>query len=132
MNSTYQRFLACCLLATASAFAHHSFMAEFDQRSPVTLEGTVKKIDWVNPHAQFDIEVKDEKGGITLWTLETGSPGALIARGWTRDTIKPGDHIKVYGYQAKDKSSLAAARAVVLRDGRKFFGGQTDDGGPEK
>jgi len=124
--------LAACLLTAASASAHHSFLAEFDQRSPVTLEGTVKKVDWVNPHARFDIEVKDENGRIARWALETGSPGALMLRGWTRNTVKPGDHIKVYGYQARDKSSLAAARSVLLKDGRKFFGGQMDDGGPEK
>lgn len=132
MRLSPTKLLAGGLLAGASAFAHHSFMAEFDQRAPVTLEGTVSRIEWVNPHAHFDVDVKSQTGKAVRWTLETGSPGALLARGWKRDTIRIGDYVRVYAYQAKDKSSLAAARAVVLRDGRKFFGGQTDDGGPKK
>ncbi len=132
VKSPSKRLFAGALLAVTSAFAHHSFLAEFDYRSPVTLEGIVKRVEWVNPHTYCDVDVKDQSGKAATWTLETGSPGSLASRGWTRDTIKVGDYVKVYAYQAKDKSSLAAARSVILKDGRKFFGGQTDDGGPEK
>ena len=132
MRSPSKKLLAGVLLAAAPAFAHHSFMAEFDQRMPVTLAGIVKRVEWVNPHTYFDVDVSDQSGKTVRWTLETGSPGALLSHGWKRDTIKIGDYVRVYAYQAKDKTSLAAARVVVLSDGRKLFGGQTDDGGPEK
>ena len=78
------------------------------------------------------MDVKDNAGKTVKWALETGSPSVLIARGWTRDTLKVGDRVKVYGYSAKDKETLAAARSLVLKDGRTLFGGQTDDGGPPK
>ena len=120
------------LLAAEPSFAHHSFMAEFDQRKPVTLEGVVTNVEWTNPHTFFYVDVKDKTGKTVNWALETGSPSVLIARGWTRDTMKVGDRVKVYAYRAKDKETLAAARSVVLKDGRTLFGGQTDDGGPPK
>jgi len=120
------------LFASSTTFAHHSFMAEFDQRAPVTLEGAVTRIDWINPHIFFYIDVKDNKGKIVSWTLETGSPNALMNRGWTRDTMKVGDRVKVYGYRAKEKPTVAAARSVTFPDGRTLFGGQMDDGGPVK
>jgi Family of unknown function (DUF6152) len=117
----------------APLLAHHSFLAEFDQRSPVALEGVITSVEWINPHAYFYMDVKDRSGRNVRWALETGSPGALNARGWTRDTVKAGDRVKVDAYRAKDRSSnLAAARSVTLIDGRTFFGGQMDDGGPLK
>ena len=120
------------LLTATPILAHHSFMAEFDQRKPVTLEGVVTNVDWTNPHTFFYVDVKDNAGKTVKWALETGSPSVLIARGWTRNTLKVGDRVKVYGYRAKDKETLAAARSLVLKDGRTLFGGQTDDGGPPK
>jgi hypothetical protein len=107
-------------------------MAEFDQRLHVVLEGTVTNVEWINPHTYFYLDVKDQSGKNMNWALETGSPSVLIARGWTRDTMKLGDHVTVHAYRAKDKPNLAAARSVTLADGRTLFGGQTDDGGPTK
>ena len=133
MNRTRaSQLVAAGLLVTASAFAHHSFMAEFDQREPVTLEGVVTKVDWINPHTFFYIDVKDQSGHTVNWVLETGSPSVLMIRGWTRDTMKLGDRITVYGYRAKSKAKLAAARSVTFADGKTLFGGQTDDGGPPR
>ena len=120
------------LLASSTAFSHHSFMAEFDYRKPVTVEGVVTRIEWINPHTFFHLDVMDDRGKVVSWALQTGSPSALVMRGWNRETIKVGDHVKVYGYQAKVKPTLAAARSVMLPDGRTVFGGQTDDGGPVK
>jgi hypothetical protein len=119
-------------LVVAPVFPHHSFMAEFDQRRPVRLEGVVTKVEWVNPHTYFYVDVRDHSGKIVNWALETGSPGALTLRGWTRDTLKAGDRVTVYGYRSKERPDRAAARSVALMDGRTMFGGQTDDGGPAK
>jgi hypothetical protein len=125
-------FALGALLMPPAVLAHHSFMAEFDGHKPVSIEGMVSKVEWINPHTFFYVDVKDASGKTVRWALETGSPSALMARGWTRDTIRAGDHVKVTGYLAKENPNLAAARAVTLSDGRTLFGGQTDDGGPTK
>jgi hypothetical protein len=120
------------MLAALPLLAHHSFMAEFDQREPVTLDGIVTKIEWINPHTVFYLDVKEAGGRTVNWALQTGSPSALISRGWTRSSMQLGDHVTVHGYRAKERATLAAARSVTLADGRTVFGGQTDDGGPAK
>ena len=120
------------LVVVAPVFLITQFMAEFDQRKAVRLEGVVTKVEWVNPHTYFYVDVKDQSGKIVNWALETGSPGALTFRGWTRDTLKAGDRVTVYGYRSKESLDRAAARSVTLIDGRTLFGGQTDDGGPAK
>jgi hypothetical protein len=120
------------LAAAAPVFAHHSFAAEYDNARPITLTGTVTKVEWMNPHARFYINVKDDAGAVTGWEFELGSPNGLARRGWTRNSMKEGDVVIVDGYMAKDGSRLANARNVKLADGRKLFAGSTDDGGPIK
>ena len=122
--------IAGLLLAAVPALAHHSFAAEFDQNKPITLVGVVTKVEWMNPHAHFYIDVKDESGKVSNWDLETGSPNALARRGWTRNSLKVGDAVTVQAFHAKDGSSLGSARTVTLSDGRKVFAGSADDGGP--
>jgi hypothetical protein len=121
-----------CALAAAPAFAHHSFAAEYDSAKPVTLKGTVTKMEWMNPHARFYVDVKDDSGTVSNWELELGSPNGLMRKGWTRNSLKPGDNVVIEGYLAKDGSKLANARNVTLADGRKIFAGAADDGGPTK
>lgn len=114
------------------AFGHHSFTAEYDRNQPVRLEGTVTKLELMNPHARLYITVKDEKGVPHDWELELGPPSVLIHGGWTRTTLKAGDQVIVEGYRAKDQSNLANARFITLPDGRRVFGGSSADGGPAK
>src|SRR5579864_4767519 len=113
-------------LAAVPALAHHSFAAEYDAAKPVTMTGTVTKVEWMNPHARFYIDVKDDSGKVTNWELELGSPNGLMRRGWTRNSMKQGDVVSVAGDSAKDGSKLGNARTVKLADGRKIFAGSTD------
>lgn len=119
-------------LAAVPALAHHSFAAEYDAAKPITLTGTVTKVEWMNPHARFYIDVKDDAGKVTNWELELGSPNGLMRRGWTRNSMKPGDTVTVQGSLAKDGSSLANARTVKLTDGRQLFAGSATETGDPK
>src|SRR6204780_4342867 len=117
------------LVAAAPAFAHHSFAAEYDNAKPIALTGTVTKVEWMNPHARFYIDVKDDKGTVTNWEFELGSPNGLMRQGWTRNSMKLGDSVSVSGSLAKDGSNLANARTVKLSDGRKLFAGSASETG---
>ena len=113
---------AALLVLTASAYAHHPFAAEYDWTKPVTLTGTVSKIEWTNPHAVLYVDAKDENGQTKQWALELGSPSALTRAGWTKDTLKKGDQVTVDAWRAKNKDDKANVKSVKLSNGRELSG----------
>lgn len=116
------------LLAGMSTLkAHHSFSAEFDASKTFKFTGPVTKVEWMNPHTFFYIDVKDEKTGkVTNWAMEMGSPNGLMRNGWTRNTMKVGDVVTVEGSMAKDGSPTGNARTVVMtKTGQRLFAGSS-------
>jgi len=109
------------LVWTMPVLAHHSFAAEYDADKPIVLKGVVTKIEWMNPHARFYIDVTDDGGRVTNWNLELASPNVLTRNGWKRTSLQIGDRVTVHGSLAKDGSKMANARTVVLPDGRTVF-----------
>lgn len=120
-------------LATNPVHAHHSFAAEFDVNQPVTLEGTVTKMEWINPHAWLHIDVKNADGSTTPWMIEGATPNTLLRRGFTRDAVKAGMEITILGYRAKNGANRANGRDLILPDGSRLFMGSPPSaaGAPE-
>jgi len=123
MKSRVLAVLVAVMALSASAvpvFAHHSFAAEFDTAKPVNLTGVVTKVEWMNPHTYFYVDVKDAQSGkVTNWACEMGSPNGLTRQGWTRNTLKVGMVVSLEGTQAKDGTKRANARNVTV-DGKKL------------
>lgn len=119
-------FLAASLALVAQsqvAFAHHTFISEFDPKKPVAVTGVVTKFDWRNPHARIYVAVKGKGQPDTVWEVAMGSPNTLIRFGWKRDSVKVGDQISADGYRARDGSLLMSAKAVKFANGRVFDAG---------
>ena len=115
-------------LCTVPMLAHHSFSAEYDRAKTVELKGTVTKVEWMNPHARFYVDVKDDKGGVANWEFELGSPNGLLHEGWTRNSLKKGDVVTVTGSLAKDGTKLVNARKITLADGTQVMGASSQGG----
>ena len=117
--------IGVALLSAQTLNAHHSFAAEFDRNSPVTLTGSVTRVDWGNPHIWVFMDVKDDTGKVSNWGVEGGAPNALFRNGWRKDSLKVGDTVTVEGFKSKDGLPRANANRVTLPDGRRVFAGSS-------
>ncbi len=123
--------LAVAILGATAAQAHHSFAAMFDSSRPVRLTGKLVKVEWVNPHAHFDLEVKGRDGQVNVWSVEGAGPGALSRRGFSKGTVKVGDILTVDGYLARSGNRVIDGQRVALPDGRVFQTGSVGQGAPD-
>jgi len=119
------------VFAAVPLAAHHAFTAEFDAQQPVTLHGTVTKVEWTNPHAWINLDVKGEDGQVVAWRVEAGAPNALLRRGFTKNYLPPGAEIVVQGFKAKDGSNRANGSNVTTPDGKRLFLGSSGTGSPD-
>jgi len=125
MKRTALFVIGVALLSAQALSAHHSFAAEFDRNSPVTLTGSVTRVDWGNPHIWVFLDVKDDTGKVSNWGVEGGAPNALFRNGWRKDSLKVGDTVTVEGFKSKDGLPRANANRVTLPDGRRVFAGSS-------
>jgi hypothetical protein len=115
------------LMIVNPVLAHHSESAQFDVAKPVKVTGVLKKVEWMNPHIWFYVEVKDENGKVTTWGFSGGPPGMLLRRGITKETLKIGSTVNVEGSRAKDGSNNASGRKVTYPDGHDVFTASAED-----
>ena len=113
------------LLVVIPVYGHHPFSAEYDANKPVSMMGTVTKVDWENPHAHIYMDVKGDNGETAHWTMELANPQKLTNLGWKKDTVKMGDQITITGWQARDGSNRANVNTVTLADGKKMAAGSS-------
>jgi len=124
----------CASLLMSNSSAHHAFSAEFDPEQPVTLQGRVSKVQWINPHAWIHMDAVDAEGNVQAWMVEGGTPNSLMRAGLSRKSLPVGTEIVVRGYQSKDKRCRPACKAngrdLTFTDGRKLFMGSSGTGAP--
>jgi len=119
--------LATALLLPTLLLAHHSFNAEFDTTKPTTIRGTVVKFEFINPHCLLTVDVKDDEGKVTRWSVEFGNPNVLLRSGWRRDSVRPGDVVTIDGFPTRDGKPAMGGARFTLPDGRRLFTGQPVD-----
>ena len=108
-------------LFSGSMLAHHSFDAQYDRSETIPMTGVVTKVEWLNPHARFYIDVEDESGAVVNWNMELGSPNGLTRAGWSRHTLQIGEKVTVMASLARDGTNMANAREITMADGRQIF-----------
>jgi len=108
-------------MVSQPVFAHHSETAEYDSTKPVKVTGTISKVEWLNPHVWFYVDVKDASGKVTTWGFSNAPPGALMRRGIMKDALKIGAEVTVEGVRARDGSNNASGRRVTYVDGTNAF-----------
>ena len=118
---------ACALLAALPAAAHHSFATEYDRTKPVSITGTVSKVEWRNPHIWFYVDVKDEGGRVATWGFSGAPPAFLQRQGIPKDVLTVGDIVRVDGFRARDGSTNASGGKVTFADGRSVFTASAED-----
>jgi len=111
------------LTAAVPAWAHHSFAAEYDSNNLITIKGVISKVEWTNPHIYIYLDVTDESGKVTTWSMEGYPPNTLKRTGFTKSDLKIGETVTMTGYMAKDASNSAAGREIIFADGTKKFEG---------
>ena len=131
MRARFTVFVYSSLMCLAGmAEAHHSFAAQYDADRPATLKGVVTKVEWMNPHTRFYIDIEDDDGNVVNWNLELASPNVLTRRGWSRHSLQVGDVVTVDASLAKDGSRMANAMSVILADGSRVFSVSPNTGAP--
>ena len=128
-NSTVCAAITALLLSAGTASAHHAFSKDFDGDKPVTLSGTVTRVQWTAPHVYTYIDVKDDQGKTTNWKVEMGSPTALTKSGWTRNKLKAGEMVTLTGWRAKNGTNFANAEEMTMPDGQKLSAASSYDRG---
>jgi hypothetical protein len=110
----------------AVMFAHHAFSAEYDTNKPITVKGTLTKLEWVNPHGWIHLDAPGKDGKVVNWAVEFGSPNSLLRRGLRKSDFPPGIEITVEGFLSKDGSPTVNGEAVTLPDGRSLYTGSSN------
>jgi Family of unknown function (DUF6152) len=111
--------VALALALAPAMLAHHSFAADYGSK-PITLNGTITKFVWMNPHTRIYFEVTDAGGTVAKWECEGSAPGGLVSHGWSRESLQPGDHVAIEGFLAKEHPDICKTRAVTLAGGRRL------------
>jgi hypothetical protein len=125
---------ACVLIAGMRLEAHHSFGAEYDANKPITVKGVITKVEWSNPHCHIYLDIKETNGEVKNWKFEGYPPNVLARTGFKKDvTLKVGDSLTIFAWQARSGPGLAHAREVTLANGKKLYFGPpagTGEGNP--
>src|SRR5579872_633273 len=121
----------CLFAATAPAWAHHAFEAEYDNKKPVHLVGKVTEMEWINPHSWIHIDVTGPDGKVTNWMVECGSPNIMLRRGFTKRSLEAGTVLDIQGFQAKSGETKANGSSITFKDGKKLFVGGSSPEDPE-